>query len=138
MSFYLAWPVQLKTPMAHVPAHITLKYLGMAETTVNDVRARLKGLETKFEFSNARWRGETFDRQSYVMVLEGLDSALLKTRAAVDNIRTDDYPEWRPHLTLEKSIWSFITHGNLTPQQVIRTIGSLTLYMDDRAIATFP
>lgn len=133
---FIAWPVALKGPVAALTseAHITLKYLGTSSYTVADLFNRLEGQETRFLVTNMRWEPEDFGDLVYVMALSGVDSALFRTRRALESLREDAFPNWRPHITFPKAAWDLIQEKKLELGDVVRSVGDLTLFINKRPL----
>lgn len=132
---YLAWPVKLKDLSQEL--HVTLKYLGDSPFTLGDLGRRLAGIDTKLDLTRALWVPERFDHGAHVMVLDGLSSAPHAAHAAVKDLRKDDYPTWRPHMTLPALPWARLTAAKATAKDTIESVGPLTLYVDKKAVVTF-
>lgn len=137
MKSYLGWPIQF-SPFLKVPeAHLTFKYLGDAPVTSLELKNRLFGLPVQLVIDwRVSWKAEVFFKTARVMVLEGLDDSLWKTRDAIDDLRKDDF-KWRPHITLPKEAWENVTQNNIPPWSVIRSIGPLTHFVDKMPAARF-
>ncbi len=137
MKSYLGWPIVF-SPYLKVPeAHVTLKYFGSAPISSHVLRKRLEGKLTKLTIDwRTSWKPEVFFK-TRVMVLSGLDGALLQTKAAVDDIRKDDYPDWRPHISLPKEPWGMLAETFIPPWQVIVAVGPLTHFVDGEPEAQF-
>lgn len=136
---YLGWPVTLREPFQTPMPHITLKYLGDSPFSVDDLVVRMVGLDRRFRCSPDRildWSPGIFDENAHVFIFENYDRRLHKLRDAADDLRPDTR-SWRPHLTLSKDEWDRVCGGHLSPCEVIRRCGPLTLFTDKKAVYTF-
>lgn len=138
MKSYLAWPIIFVDRLGVVEeAHVTLKYFGSTPVTVNELKTRFLGCLLRLEIDwRVSWTPNVFFK-SRVMVLSNLDDRLLITKSAVDALRKDDYPEWRPHITLSKEVWGPLARTPVEPWQAIRETGPLTLFVDGSPVHTF-
>ena len=157
MKAYLAWPVKLEACPTLKDLHITLKYLGSIEPIVAriclrdklasafgpaplvaEIEERLKFSELTFTVApNLRWKPESFNPVTRVLVIEGYDARLRETQKDVAGLRKDDYPNWRPHITLPGHFWDVISREQLTLGECGLSVGPLTLFIDKKPHATF-
>lgn len=138
---YLGWPVKLKDPFHQVRAHITLKFLGEGPFSQEDIAHRLDGHKTSFAFTNMEWTPQIFDKGAHVMVLSGVDRALIDTRAAVEDLRKFDWA-WRPHISFKKDLWYSIQANGWKVDDLVDSVGPLTLFFREpesltQAVCTF-
>ncbi len=150
---YLAWPVRLINDLQHDGTHVTLKYIGKVDldgsdeadyigTTPKDrliegIARRLKGTELKLNLWACTWSPDKFSPLTCVMMINGLSPALDATRAAVATMRQEKYPFWRPHITMDPSIWRFISYGKLSLKFCVESVGPLTLFVDGKPVHEF-
>lgn len=92
--------------------HITVKFLGYLDIPPETVAARLSAL-TRFTPSVLKWRPELFDsKDSKVGVLEIThdDGLLSSMHGCLRDLRREDYPRYRPHITIKESdLWSALS-----------------------------
>jgi hypothetical protein len=127
---YLAWPVQFLPSLKIPEAHITLKYFGDSMVSPLDLKKRFSDCMLRFRIKQTHWNSEIFGGLSYVMVLNNVDPGLFITRSVVEDLHQDDYPQWRPHITLSREVWLKISQDKLQPSDVITSVGALTLFVD--------
>lgn len=153
MKAYLAWPVRLSGRVEEF--HITAKYLGTIEQLpyvnmncaepdpVGDVldevlkRIRPHHLPGIIDLSGCVWMPTKFNPVTHVLVLSGLNGIYYDKQARLASMRPDDYPEWRPHITVPKDLWTEIKKRHATLSAVVESTGPLTLYVDKKAVHEF-
>lgn len=138
---YLGWQIFFHGMLKNIEAHVTLKYIGGNPYTIENLRQRLSNLDTVFYQADLSWVHEIFgppEAPVDVMVLGGFNPALLQARAAVEDLRQDDFPEWRPHITLAKPVCEFLVYSRATPQSVILGASELALFVDKKPLCYFP
>jgi hypothetical protein len=129
---YLAWPVKFRG--LDLALHVTAKYLGNSPFSIEDITDRLKGLNTGLDLSKAEWAPNIFGGGTYVLELILLNKDAYSVNAALASLREDDYPKWRPHVSVPSIVWKNIRHQELTPKEVVAHVGPLTLFVDKRAV----
>lgn len=129
---YLAWPVKLIGEKEE--CHITLKYLGNSFYTIKDLYNRFWKLNTNLDLSNMLLIPRRFNPVTFVLTIHGIQKSARDCRAAVDDIRKDDFPEWNPHITVSKELWTRIGPKNVLSKVLIESIGPLTLYVDKQPV----
>ncbi len=135
MKSFIAWPVKLKDLSQEL--HITLKYLGDSPYTLINLGRRLAPHDKTFDTTKLTWTPELFAGQTRVLVLEGFNESLHKTRAAVEDLRPSDYPTWRPHISVPAYQWIQVARQGIQPLAMIESIGPLTLYVDKKPVCVF-
>lgn len=110
MSNYIYWPVMVN----NYRLHITLKYLGEVDAPPDKVLTALKPfknlLPNFYEF-----RPEIFEFKGvehYVLEFTKFSPNITDIHNAV-NFRPDDFPTYRPHVTVDKDFWHVIRNKNL-------------------------
>lgn len=141
---YLAWPVKLILPTLKgvrlEEAHVTLKYIGEtedAERLIKDICERLSGKLVNLDLDKVRWTATKFNPSTYVLELHDLDPVYQVMRDAVADLRQEDYPGWRPHITVPKATWQEIKTRMFSVPRVIEGVGPLTLYVDKKPAYTW-
>jgi hypothetical protein len=134
---YLCWPVYF----GHIPGefHLTCKFLGDAKYEVSDVVELLAGLDTSGpEGNDISWVNHTFDTKNdglvKVMLIQGCPSRMKACHDALADLRKDDYPEWKAHVTVDEAIWDEVKEGGYTPSDFGITFGPLQLRRGDEVL----
>lgn len=134
---YLAWPVKLRGIDKEL--HVTCKYLGTAEYTVEGIRARLEDIDTSVIIE--AWHANVFNNfghVTYVLIIDRGSARFRSCHIALASLSKSDY-KFNPHITLDQETWTlFKDHLKiLTPENTIEHIGALTLYVDKIPTETF-
>jgi hypothetical protein len=111
---YLYWPVSLE---GLDDLHITYKFLGDAPVSLNEV----KDLFYRNGYPRYpvvyEWQPEIFETQNdgatKVLEFTKFDPKMAELRKHLDHLRSDDYPAWRPHITVPEDVWQVIKDNNL-------------------------
>lgn len=111
---YIYWPVCIENLD---DLHITYKFLGDSPVSLN----QMKDLFSRNGYPRYpivhEWQPEIFGTKNDggVKVLEftKFDPGMAELRKHLDHLRTDDYPSWRPHVTVDEDIWQFIKDNGL-------------------------
>lgn len=102
MENYIYWPVILNGKKLH----ITLKYLGDVDVKPDKVLNALKPfknlLPAFYDMKREVFNHEGVDH--YVLELFAYGLGVAEMHDALD-FRADDFPHYRPHITLSKEIW---------------------------------
>lgn len=141
MKAYLGWPVFIQGPRHTVASHVTLKYIGEEEFSLLKLIGALEGLTTKLDLSHAYWDPEIWcaegQPERYVMVLGGLNPETELTRKLVDNLRKDDYPVWRPHVSVSREVFEYLRDRQISPQDGVTGVGALFLFLNREPVYMF-
>lgn len=141
MKSYLAWPLTVQGPQSQVRAHVTFKYLGEDDFTIANLLEAIEGLMTRLDLSHAYWDPEIWcaegEPDHHVMVLGGLDPALEISRKFLEPFRKDDYPFWRPHVTVPREVFLYLRDRRISPQDAIANVGCLMLFVDQNPVYMF-
>lgn len=102
MNNYVYWPVILNGRQYH----ITLKYLGDVDVKPDKVLAALKPFKTLLPLFYD-WEPVVFNSGNEIhYVLEFTKfAALIPEMHDALNFRPDDFPTYRPHITVPKDVW---------------------------------
>ncbi len=130
---YIAWPVRIKN-FDH-DLHVTAKYLGTTPYDLEAIKESLKGLNTKLDFSRTTFVERMFAGNCPVLEIEGLNPEAYEVKDRLKHLRKEDYPVWRPHISIDMHAYLDVTHGNSDP--IIDYSGPLTLYVDKKPVHEF-
>lgn len=102
MNNYIFWPVMLNGKKHH----ITLKYLGDVDVPPAKVLSALKPFKNLLpNFYDIRRDIFTFKgEEHFVLELFALGAGVQEMHDAL-NFRPDDFPSYRPHVTVSKMLW---------------------------------
>lgn len=152
---YLYWPVRLSgvnEEWTDDTLHITAKFLGetepgkgsdpwsglrMAVSEIIDKLARVKPhVDSSWE-----WKPVTFDTQNdgKVKVLELLkyDRVIAEVHEALAPLRKDNYPDFRPHITVDDHVWEIVEKEKLSPGDMHLQVGPLCLKARGTVVKTW-
>lgn len=130
---YLAWPVaingKIMTPDGR-PFHMTLKYLGkFPMLSLVQIKDRLAGHDVSpVSFHDQpKWQPGVWDgagdTKFHVLELMNPPTRLAKAREAFADVLKDDFPIYRPHISLPKFYMDFF--GQLGPGHILLELGPL-------------
>lgn len=126
---WLQWPVKL-TGM-ETDLHVTAKFFGKAKIDVGAVLQKIRNLyPIQEKYKDIEWEPAIFGNGEDVYVLE-----LTRYPSVMDRVHdlfdlvNDDFPEYRPHITIPKGSWDAVKEGKITPQQVDLTFGVIELHL---------
>ncbi len=102
MNNYVYWPVMLDGR----DYHITLKYLGDVDASPGQVLTALKPFKNLLPtFYGMRREVFNFNGQDhFVLELHAVGVGVQEMHDAL-NFRPDDFPVYRPHVTVSKLLW---------------------------------
>ena len=123
---YLSWPVELGGDPDH---HITCKFFSTLPVTVEQIEACLKGID-KSPPRSFGWTPIEFDTQKNgtvrVLELNHFPKHMADCHYALESLRKDDYPEYRPHITVSDELWERVKKEKLLPGDLRIKVGPLT------------
>ena len=126
-SSYLYWPVTID---GNTTYHITCKYLGDTEYDLNDIKERLSKVDVSPP-SDFGWTPHIFhtndDGDVKVLLLTGWPESMKDCHDALEPLRADSYPDYKPHITVEPELWDRIEKEKLTPGDFKIEIGPLEM-----------
>jgi oligoribonuclease (3'-5' exoribonuclease) len=129
---YLSWPVTIDGDDS---LHVTCKFIGTDPFSVDEVVGLIQEGSpdgTDFPVSNElSWEPITFDTENdgkvKVLELKGVPQNVVDCHDALWTIRQDDYPDYKPHVTVPDKLWERIKAEGLTPQDLGMQVGPLRL-----------
>lgn len=131
---FLAWPVRLLGVDEEL--HVTLKYLGDTRVVLTDMQLRLYHTETRIDIARCGWSPETFGPGVPVLELFGLPEHANACRALVNDLRPDDYPKWRPHISFSSTLTRDYAAQH-KPKRIVLETGPLIWYVDKKPYFAF-
>jgi 2'-5' RNA ligase len=124
---YVYWPVRI--PGVDKPdLHITCKFLGEVELETEDLAPLVKaGIKYPLIY---KWEAVEFDSKNdgKVKVLEivKFDPAMTLAHDSLGHLKKDDYPSYRPHITVPESYWLKVKNENIDIMDVGLQVKLLT------------
>jgi 8-oxo-dGTP pyrophosphatase MutT (NUDIX family) len=129
---FLYYPVEME---GVDEAHITVKFFGEEPVTVDKIEEILKGKDLSPPTSFT-WEPVEFDSKQNgkvrVLELKGLPSRIEDMHNALEVVRKDDYPTYRPHITVSDDIWERVKEEKLLPGDL--RVKVLPLQFKDRDV----
>lgn len=122
---YLHYPVTLNGDPEH---HITVKFFDKTPVTPEMIEEATKGI-SKLPPSNFDWEPVVFQgKRGEVRVLElkNLPANVSELHYALEIVRPDDYPVYRPHITVSDELWEKIKNEGLKAKDFNIEVGPLT------------
>lgn len=134
MKSYCFWPVRLKGYEGE--AHITCNWFGDKYVHPIEIASKIAELDTSFSFHG---NVQCAQFNSRTQVLEILDPAanVVAIHNTLASIRPNDYPTYRPHITVPYDYWVKCLISDQPLDALIEEIGPLTLKVDGAVVATF-
>lgn len=127
MKAYLSYPITIELlGKVYDDLHITVKYIGSAPYTIEDLDARLKGMNTDL-LDSSPWKCVKFNPKTHVLELTRPCANAVAVREAVDSIAPNDYAGWRAHITVPKPLWEQIRKLGAIWTETVTKVGPLTL-----------
>jgi len=126
-SHHLEWPVFW--PGTEMRFHITLKYLGDVSVLHWEVfRLAGEALEKDLWAGPLAWVPAVFEfegTKSYVLELTNVPRWAFEAHERLGKLRKDDFPKWRPHITVPKGVHDLVLATGATPMSSGISIGPL-------------
>jgi 8-oxo-dGTP pyrophosphatase MutT (NUDIX family) len=123
---WLSWPVWIDGD----EYHITLKWFGDKDVTPTQLRSMLCDLDldptSLLEFTPQVFKTED-DEEVRVLKIVNHPRSWLEAWKRLNIIRTDDYPEYKAHITVPKEFWDRILKEDLTFKHLGFEMGPLQL-----------
>jgi hypothetical protein len=114
---YLAWPVCVNGRICDLqgrPLHITCKYFGMVPITKDEIKERLRGIDTgpitamdNPHWAPAFWGDAELGDGIHVLQIVNPPKRMIQAHEAFDDILPESFGKYRPHITLSKPFWDF-------------------------------
>ncbi len=125
---WLQWPVTLKG--VDLPSlHVTAKFFGSAQIDPEDVDISLNHrYPLNARYRDIVWVPVKFAPHIYVLELTEAPLAMQAFHNLFSLIK-DDYPEYRPHITVPHDLWYKILTEELTPKDFNLTFGEIELWL---------
>jgi len=128
---WLYWPASI--PEYGDELHITLKWFGDSPVTVDEIASELFGTNHVIDAEKLKWKPSVFDTKNDgpIPVLELIEypNWLTILQSRFTKYRQDDYPAYRPHITVSDQHWNSVGVNKYQPSDVGMTIGDLRLKM---------
>lgn len=139
-SKILLWPVSVlgeRERSDGYPYHITLKYFGEGQIPQNKVTQRMDSLDVRppsgFSLEPFIFGAGT-PKEAHVLLLKGVSDRYQKLREAFDDIRPDDFPEYKPHITVTQDLWERVKEEKLSPADLRIKIFPLEYRIGDNPV----
>lgn len=125
---FLSWGVSIQGDWDH---HITCKFFKDVPVTPEQIEEALKGIDVSPpKVSELSWEPVEFDTKNIdkvkVLELKRYPKRLADAHFALEAIRKDDYPDYRPHVTVSEELWARIKKEKLGPGDLQMEVGPLT------------
>lgn len=134
---YVFWPVEMVFDgwQFDQTLHVTAKFLGNVECTPDAIYYATKHiLHRKFKSSEFAWKPSIFNPSTRVLELTRYPLELADVRNALDFLRKDDYPTFRPHITIPYGLWDVIRSKGATPEELGLQLGKLKLKINGEIV----
>lgn len=130
---YLAWTATINGRLLDShdkPLHVTCKYLGVIDISVGTIQTLLRGLNPSpvTYRDQPRWQPAVLGEgkmKAYTLELLNPPARMVACHHAFDAIRPEDFPTWRPHISMDKGLWDFLQ--TRSPGNTMIECGPLTL-----------
>ena len=135
---FLHYPVTVAGDPDH---HITIKFFGKTPVTIEQIQQALEGIDLDVpEWDEWDWTPVEFDskQNGKVRVLELTDfpERLKLQHDALEPLRADDYPTYRPHITVSDELWEQVRDEKLSPVDLEVQIDPLVFESKGERLAT--
>jgi 8-oxo-dGTP pyrophosphatase MutT (NUDIX family)/oligoribonuclease (3'-5' exoribonuclease)/predicted nucleotidyltransferase len=124
---YLYFPVSIN---GEDDFHLTVKFLGKSPATKEELLKALEDVDTTPP-ENFQWEAVTFDSKNdgdvKVLELTEFPENLKDLHDSLEQFREDDYPEYRPHITVEDDLWEKIKRDSIQPGHALVEMGPLSI-----------
>lgn len=129
---YLYWPVVIPGYSGvDDELHITAKFLGTDKFKHAEVFDLIKDKLQHIDLNALEWEAVEFDTKSdgKVKVLEfkKFPQHMQDVHDALHSLRADDYPNYRPHVTVPAELWGAVKETKKQPLDVGMAIGPIEL-----------
>lgn len=132
-SSCMMWPVKLEG-VEDPSLHVTAKYFGSEPLLIEEVEDALLGLDHRIpsndEFS---WAPIVFDTKNDglvpVLELTTYPKMFSELHQRMEKFKVDDYPSYRPHITVSEEVWNLVSTQGLTPKDLGLSFGDLFINM---------
>lgn len=129
---YLYWPVVIPGYSGvEDELHITAKFLGNDKFKHAEVFNLIMDKLQSVNPSDLEWEAVEFDTKNdgKVKVLEfkKFPSHMQEVHDALNSLRKDDYPNYRPHVTVPEALWGAVKETKKQPLDVGMAIGPIEL-----------
>lgn len=126
---WLQWPIKMVGDNLENKLHITAKYFGAAKIDASVVIEKISNLYPLQEkYRDVDWTPVIFDEIYFVLELTQYPLVMERTHELFSLIE-DDYPEYRPHISVSGSLWDEIKNKNLKPKDLQLTFGEIELWL---------
>lgn len=115
-------------PALCVQGHVTVKYLGRHEAKAlsnveSNTRRTMRFFErTPIDFTGCQLVQTIFEHKSekfHVLEIVNPPARLLELRALLDPLRNDDFPTYRPHVTIKDvDVWASLNSAHIVESKV--------------------
>lgn len=113
---YLAWTASINGRMLDArdkPLHITCKFFGNLDISLGTIQTLLHGLDpVPVNFRDQpRWQPSVLGdgkMKAYALELLNPPARMVACHRAFSAIRPEDFPTWRPHISMDKGLWDFL------------------------------
>lgn len=124
---YLYFPVTINGEDEY---HLTVKFLGVNSATKEEILEAMEGVDKsppmEFQWQPIEWDSKN-DGKVKVLELLGTPENLKGLHDSLEQFREDDYPEYRPHITVEDDLWEKIKRDSIQPGQALVQMGPLSI-----------
>lgn len=129
---YIYWPVNLRDPNTGElvqDAHITAKFLGNPKNppSVSKVEILIANFHKTIPLQEMMFHPTIFDTpfgEKFVLEIEP-NETMWRIHGCFDSLREDDFPTFRPHITLPEDIWKRVVKSKLDRHHLRLCAGSL-------------
>jgi len=126
---YLCWNVCFKKNSRNF--YLPCKFLGDSPCELEILKALLQGINTQGpDPAKISWEPIILDTPKGsvpVLLIHGCPASMNDCHKALSGLRGDDFPEWKPHITINSALWREIKNKGLQPQDLGITFGPLLL-----------
>lgn len=125
---FLHYPVSLNGDTDY---HITVKFFAESPVTGEEIEEALKGLDlSPLSLSEIAWKPVEFESKEWnkikVLELTKFPKRLQDMHDRLEKFHHDQYPNYRPHVTVEDDLWEYVQLNKLSPGDLGMKIGKLT------------
>lgn len=137
MKAYLGWPVSLSVYPQAKDLHVTAKYLGDVTALmhiIGPIRAALEELDTSLDLTKSCWVPELWEGprpsiKNHVLLLNAVPQAAYDVADALRDLRKDEWPTWRPHISVPALAWVHVARMGIPLSAGLTSVGPLTLFV---------
>ena len=133
---YLFWPVLLNGE----EYHITTKFFGESQVTLDDICELLSGYDNKLGFVPEFTPTSLHTKEGEVKVLEikNAPNRIYEMHDMLGILHKDTYPTYRPHITVPEELWQKVKDENLSAMQLNFKVAGLRFRKGDDPIQKLP